>query len=100
MQPNELFVNDGTGDTFLDVSAATGADDTGDSKGVAFADYDRDGDIDLFVVDQGGAPQLLRNDTPRGSNHWLEVDTVGTSSDRDGCGARVDGRRTWTHDAA
>ncbi len=87
-QPNELYVNDG-GTTFLDVSAATGADDAGESKGVAFADYDRDGDVDLFVVDQGGAPKLLRNETPREANHWLEVDTVGTASNRDGCGARV-----------
>jgi enediyne biosynthesis protein E4 len=87
-QPNELYVNDG-GTTFLDVSAATGADDAGDSKGVAFADYDRDGDVDLFVVDQGGSPKLLRNDTPRVANHWLEVDTVGGASNRDGCGARV-----------
>ena len=87
-QPNELYVNS-DGKTFLDVSAATGADDSGDSKGVAFADYDRDGDVDLFVVDQGGAPKLLRNDTPRAANHWLEVDTVGTESNRDGCGALV-----------
>jgi hypothetical protein len=87
-QPNELYVNDG-GETFVDVSAATGADDSGDSKGVAFADYDRDGDVDLIVVDQGGAPKLLRNETPREANHWLEVDTVGTKSNRDGCGARV-----------
>ena len=87
-QPNELFVNR-DGATFLDVSAATGADDPADSKGVAVADYDRDGDLDLFVVNQGGTPRLLRNVTPRHSNHWLEVDTVGTVSNRDGCGALV-----------
>ncbi len=90
VQPNELFLNDGTGNTFLDVSSATGADDTGDSKGVAFADYDIDGDIDMFVVDQGGSTHLLQNTTPRGSNHWIEVRAAGTSSDRDGCGATVE----------
>ena len=41
-QPNELYVYDSTSERYLDVSAATGADDAGDSKGVAFADYDRD----------------------------------------------------------
>jgi len=89
VQPNELFVSDGTGQRFLDVSAATGADDPGDSKGVAFADYDRDGDVDMFVVNQGGRPRLYRNATPTGGYHWLEVDTVGTISNRDGCGARL-----------
>ncbi len=27
--------------------------------------------------------------TPRGRTHWSEVNTVGTRSNRDGCGARV-----------
>ena len=76
VQPNELFLNDGTGKTFLDVSAATGAADTGETKGVSFADYDMDGDIDMFVVDQGGSTHLFQNITPRGSNHWLEVRAV------------------------
>jgi hypothetical protein len=89
VQSNELFVNSGAGGPFLDVSAATGADDPGESKGVAFADYDRDGDVDLFVVNQGGEPHLFENVTPRQSHHWLEVDTVGTRSNRDGCGAAL-----------
>jgi hypothetical protein len=45
--------------------------------------------MDVFVVNQGGAPRLLRNVTPPGDNHWLQVDTAGTASNRDGCGARV-----------
>jgi hypothetical protein len=90
VQPNELFLNDGTGHTFHDVSSATGAADTGDTKGVAFADYDMDGDIDMFVVDQGGSTHLFQNITPRGSNHWLEVRAAGATSDRDGCGATVE----------
>ena len=88
-QPNMLFLNDGTGMRFLDVSALTGADDVSESKGAAFADYDNDGDMDVFVVNQAGAPRLYRNVTPRGENHWLEVDPIGTVSNRDGCGARI-----------
>ena len=87
-QPNEMFVNDG-GHVFLDLSSATGAADTGDSKGVAVADYDMDGDADIFVVDQGGTTHLFQNTTPRGDNHWLEVHAVGRSSDHDSCGATV-----------
>ena len=89
VQPNELFANDGTGKSFLDVSAGSGADDPGNTKGVAFADYDHDGRVDMFVVNQGGQPHLLHNVTPYGSYHWLEVNTVGTTSNRDGCGALV-----------
>lgn len=87
-QPNMLFVNDG-GERFLDVSALTGLDAAGESKGVAAADYDRDGDVDLFVVDQAGQPHLYRNDTPRDGTHWLQVALVGSRSNRDGCGATV-----------
>jgi hypothetical protein len=57
---------------------------------VAFADYDRDGDVDVFVVNQGGSPRLYRNTTPTADRHWLEVATIGTASNRDGCGARLE----------
>ena len=89
VQPNEVFVNDGTGEHFLDVSAATGADDRGESKGVAVADYDGDGDLDVFVVNQAGTPHLFENVTPRGDRHWLTVALEGTTSARDACGAVV-----------
>jgi hypothetical protein len=87
-QPNELFVSDGAG-RFLDLSAPSRADDPGLSRGVAFADYDGDGRMDLYVVDQLGSPRLYRNVTPTQGMHWLEVDTVGTTSNRDGCGGRL-----------
>jgi hypothetical protein len=87
-QHNELYVNEGNG-KFLDLSAPSLADDPGQSRGVALADYDRDGRMDMFVVDQSGSPHLYRNVTPIGNDHWLEVNTVGTTSNRDGCGARL-----------
>jgi hypothetical protein len=88
VQTNELFVND-HGKRFLDHSAPSGAADPGDSKGVAFADWDRDGRMDFLVVNQGGAPRLYRNITPRRNLHWLEVKPVGATSNRSGCGTRV-----------
>jgi hypothetical protein len=87
-QPNELFVNLHNG-TFADESSASGAADPGSSKGVAFADYNRDGRMDMFVVNQNGTPHLFENVTPRGKRHWLEVNPVGTKSNRDGCGAEM-----------
>ena len=57
---NRLYQNQGRG-TFRNVSATTGADDSGYGFGVAAADYDADGDQDLFVANFG--PNVLyRND--------------------------------------
>ena len=87
-QPNELFVNAHDG-KFLDLSAPSGAADPGQSRGVAVADYNRDGRLDLYVVNQNGSPRLYENVTPFRGDKWLEVNTVGTASNRDGCGARI-----------
>ncbi len=58
------------------------------SRGTSFADYDGDGDIDLFILNLNGPPALLRNDGDHG-NHYLLVRAVGTESNHDGIGARV-----------
>ncbi len=87
-QRDEVFIND-HGQRFLDLRAPSHADDPGWSRGVSTADYDRDGRLDLVVADQAGTAHLYRNVTPRGRTHWSEVNTVGTRSNRDGCGARV-----------
>jgi enediyne biosynthesis protein E4 len=87
-QPNAMFVN-GQDGRFLDLSAPSHADDPDVSRGVAFADYDRDGRVDLYVVNTGGTPRLYRNLTPPQGFHWLQVHTIGTNSNRDGCGARL-----------
>jgi hypothetical protein len=49
---NLLFANDGQG-RFTDVSAASGVDYVGHSSGAVFFDYDRDGWLDLFLVNVG-----------------------------------------------
>ncbi len=92
-QPNAVFMNAGDG-TFLDVSHLSGADDPGTGREVAVADFNNDGLLDLAVVNMGrlngefGTLRLFQNTTDTG-NHWLQVKTVGSTSNRDGMGARI-----------
>ena len=55
-------------------------------RGLATADFDNDGDIDIVTNNRGESPELLRNDGGN-SNHWVEVLLIGTKSNRDGTGA-------------
>lgn len=57
------------------------------SRGAAAADFDNDGDLDLFVTHLNDYPALYRNDAATGN--WLGVAVKGQSSNRDGIGTRV-----------
>jgi len=58
------------------------------SRGLATADYDNDGDLEIMVSNMNGAPELLRH-LRKNQNHSILVKTVGTKSNRDGIGAEV-----------
>jgi len=57
-------------------------------RGLAAADFDNDGDIDIAVTNSNDFPLLLRNDGGN-ANNWLEVMLVGVKSNRDGRGAAL-----------
>jgi hypothetical protein len=66
------------------------------ARGAAFGDLDNDGDIDIVINHKDAPPALLRNDTPT-DNTWIRLNLVGTQSNRDAVGARVEvetGQRT------
>jgi hypothetical protein len=58
------------------------------ARGAAYADYDRDGDLDVLVATNGGPAYLYRNDGGN-RNRYLRIKTRGNKSNRDGIGAVV-----------
>ena len=83
---NTVFKHQGPSLTFADISQSAGVDNGFIGRGVAFADYDRDGDVDILQSNIDGPPVLLRNDSPN-QGRSLTVRTVG----RGGEGSNVDG---------
>ena len=57
-------------------------------RGLAYGDFDRDGDLDLLITTNNGPAYLYRNDQTAG-NKSIRVRLVGTKSNRDAIGARV-----------
>jgi hypothetical protein len=88
-QPPQLFLNDGHG-KFHDVAAALGGGFSQPKvgRGLAYGDFDRDGDLDLLLTTNNGPAYLYRNDQLAG-HHSIRVQLVGTKSNRDAIGAAV-----------
>ncbi len=90
--PNRMFKNMG-GRRFVDITASAGTGHLQKGHGVACGDWDRDGNVDIFIQ-TGGAVNgdryhniLFQN--PGHDNNWLTVKLVGSQSNRAAIGARV-----------
>jgi hypothetical protein len=88
-QPPHLFVNLGKG-RFRDVASTQGGDFAAPrvGRGLAFGDFDRDGDVDILLTTNNGPAYLFRNDVPA-EQRALRLYLTGTKSNRDAIGAVV-----------
>ncbi len=94
-----MFRNDGN-DVFVDVVDAVGLAktpapggwglmDINDRGGETWADWDADGDLDLFLPGGSGTKPYLMKNNGGNTNNWLEVRLTGEASNRNGVGSRV-----------
>ncbi|MFZ5519528.1 MAG: FG-GAP-like repeat-containing protein [Candidatus Zhuqueibacterota bacterium] len=83
-----LYINNGDG-TFSS-NTTSGATDSTFVYGVAFADYNNDGFLDM-VTSRYGANMLYENNSPNlgNTNHWITINCAGTVSNKAGIGAKV-----------
>jgi hypothetical protein len=90
--PNRMFKNVG-GKRFAEITGTSGTGHLQKGHGVACGDWDRNGDVDIFI-EMGGAVNgdkyhniLFQN--PGQGNHWLTVKLVGQKTNRAAIGARI-----------
>jgi len=86
--PARMFVNRGDG-TFDEKAVELGVGDTGQGRGIVCFDFDRDGDIDIFIQNNRGEGRVYRNNAAQLGGHWLGIRLQGNAPNTAGVGARV-----------
>jgi hypothetical protein len=87
-EKNVLFYQTQSG--FISIGKEAGVDSVRDGRGVAIADFDNDGRMDIVVSNLAAAPDVYRNIT-KSKNGWIELRLFGAGgkSNRDAIGSRV-----------
>tara|TARA_R110002153_G_scaffold25502_5_gene80760 strand:+ start:6084 stop:7778 length:1695 start_codon:yes stop_codon:yes gene_type:complete len=84
--PSRLFMSNGDG-TFTESSLDVGIDDRAMGRGLVCFDYDKDGDVDLYIANYNQAPKLLCNSGS--SNHFVNIKLLEKSANTQALGARI-----------
>lgn len=83
-----LYINQQDG-TFVEQASELGVEHTGMGRGLACYDYDRDGDVDLLIANNGASPTLYRNDSDATSKHFVNIRLKGLRDNPQAVGARI-----------
>jgi len=83
---DRVYMNRGDG-TFVDMAQAFAMADTVRARAVVLGDYDNDGDLDPYIINELKPNRLYRNDA--NANNWLQVQVRGTESNADAIGAEL-----------
>jgi hypothetical protein len=86
--PNFLWRNEGPSQPWPDIAAETGFNKNTQGRGLLVFDYDRDGDLDVFVVNNPDRPNLLRNNGGN-ANHWLRIRFNSSRENTEGRGVKI-----------
>lgn len=87
-EPDGIFINQ-HGDSFIDVAQTVGFTHKRNTRGIAAVDLDNDGDADLVVTDQYGAPLIYENQINNQSWVGLLLEGNGATCSRDAVGTKV-----------
>jgi hypothetical protein len=82
------FFNNQRDGTFREMGTEAGVDNDRDGRGIGVIDFDNDGRLDLLQTNANQSPILYHN-TSENVGNWIELKLIGTKSNRDGIGARV-----------
>ncbi len=86
-QRKRLFHNE-RGQIFKDVAPRHGLDSDKDGRGIAIADFDNDGRLDVVTANANSEPFVYRNETPS-ANKWIQFALLGTGKNKAAIGAQV-----------
>ncbi|MEB3188270.1 MAG: FG-GAP-like repeat-containing protein [bacterium] len=91
-EPRRVYLNRGPleQNQFVDVARQVGCDDPENSRAVAFADFDDDGDLDVVITNQFAPPSVYRNDL-MARRSWLGIGLIGDGrvTNRQAIGSKV-----------
>ncbi len=86
-EKKRLFHND-KGQIFKDEAPRHGLDSNKDGRGIAYADFNNDGKLDIVTANANSEPNLYVNKMPSG-RHWIQFQLEGKQSNRGAVGAQV-----------